>query len=92
MELLGLGLLIAAFALVGRVFVAQKLDFVSAFRALFVGWHADGWPRGVQEEDRDRPWGRPPASAPAGTGGAAGVAEQLRAPRLVAIKPIVRRR
>jgi hypothetical protein len=27
-------------------------------------WRPDGWPRGVQEEDRDRPWGRSgPASS-----------------------------
>jgi hypothetical protein len=30
---------------------------VSAFRELLGGWRADGWPIGVQEEDRDRPWG-----------------------------------
>ena len=30
---------------------------VSAFRELIGGWRPDGWPRGVQEEDRDRPWG-----------------------------------
>ena len=30
---------------------------VSAFRELLGGWRADPWPRGVQEEDRDRPWG-----------------------------------
>jgi hypothetical protein len=28
-----------------------------AFRELIGGWRPDGWPRGVQEEDRDRPWG-----------------------------------
>ncbi len=30
---------------------------VSAFRELVGGWRPDGWPIGVQEEDRDRPWG-----------------------------------
>jgi hypothetical protein len=30
---------------------------VSAFRELIGGWRPDPWPRGVQEEDRDRPWG-----------------------------------
>lgn len=30
---------------------------VSAFRDLIGGWRPDPWPRGVQEEDRDRPWG-----------------------------------
>jgi hypothetical protein len=39
---------------------AASLDrAVSAFAKLVGGWKPDGWPRGVQEEDRDRPWGRP---------------------------------
>lgn len=39
---------------------------ISAFRELIGGWRPDGWPRGVQEEDRDRPWGRgtPPITQP----------------------------
>jgi len=37
---------------------ARSLDgAVSAFAALIGGWRGDGWPRGVQEEDRDRRWG-----------------------------------
>ncbi|HVM30516.1 MAG TPA: hypothetical protein VM305_07085 [Candidatus Limnocylindrales bacterium] len=28
----------------------------SAFSLLVGGWRPDPWPRGVQEEDRDRPW------------------------------------
>ena len=31
---------------------------ISAFGALFGGWRPDGWPRGVQEEDRQIPWQR----------------------------------
>jgi hypothetical protein len=31
---------------------------VAAFAALIGGWRPDPWPRGVQEEDRDRPWAR----------------------------------
>lgn len=30
-----------------------------AFAALIGGYRPEGWPRGVQEEDRDRPWGTP---------------------------------
>jgi hypothetical protein len=30
---------------------------ISAFAQLVGGWRPDPWPRGVQEEDRDRPWG-----------------------------------
>ncbi len=29
---------------------------VSAIAQLVGGWRPDPWPRGVQEEDRDRPW------------------------------------
>jgi hypothetical protein len=29
---------------------------VSAFAVLIGGWRDDGWPRGVQEEDRDHGW------------------------------------
>ncbi len=31
---------------------------ISAFGALLGGWRSDGWPRGVQEEDREKPWHR----------------------------------
>jgi hypothetical protein len=37
---------------------------IGAFASLFTGWRADGWPIGVQEEDRDRPWGRGPSAEP----------------------------
>ena len=37
---------------------------VSAFAALLGGWRQDAWPRGVQEEDRDRPWGSAPLQTP----------------------------
>jgi len=30
---------------------------VSAFRELIGGWRPDPWPRGIQEENRDKPWG-----------------------------------
>jgi hypothetical protein len=29
---------------------------ISALAQLLGGWKPDGWPRGVQEEDRDRRW------------------------------------
>jgi hypothetical protein len=35
---------------------------IAAFVALVGGWRSDQWPRGVQEEDRDRPWGRSPSA------------------------------
>jgi hypothetical protein len=34
-----------------------------AISQLVGGWRGDGWPRGVQEEDRDRPWGRAAATS-----------------------------
>jgi hypothetical protein len=30
---------------------------VEGFRVIIGGWREDDWPPGVQEEDRDRPWG-----------------------------------
>jgi hypothetical protein len=36
---------------------------VEGFRGIIGGWRDDAWPRGVQEEDRDRPWGRGTAQA-----------------------------
>ena len=39
---------------------AESLDrLVGALAQFMGGWRPDTWPRGVQEEDRDRPWGRP---------------------------------
>lgn len=38
------------------------VTFESGWRDLIFGLQKDGWPRGVQEEDRDRPWGRPAIS------------------------------
>jgi hypothetical protein len=37
---------------------------VKAFRAIISGFQpTDGWPRGVQEEDRETRWGTPGASS-----------------------------
>ena len=36
------------------------LEWLSdGFASLVSGWKNDAWPSGVQEEDPDRPWGRP---------------------------------
>lgn len=55
------GVVIAALAL--RIAAATGLFSVSgtvaAFAGYFSGWRPDPWPRGVQEEDPQRPWGRP---------------------------------
>jgi hypothetical protein len=54
-----LALLIAALTgwLVETVASGTIERAISAFRELIGGWRPDPWPRGVQEEDRDRPWG-----------------------------------
>ena len=62
--------------------------------ALFRGVRPDPWPRGVQEEDRDRPWG----SAPVAIGGRGALAgpdaprrEDPEVPVVVALEPVRRR-
>ena len=51
-----------------RAFDRAVVSFVGTMAALVGGWRPDPWPRGVHEEDRDRPWGRPETRAP-GSGG-----------------------
>jgi hypothetical protein len=59
---------------------------VAAFAALIGGWRPDPWPRGVQEEDRDRPWGRVP---PAGRGNDD---QPEPSPTLIRLRPTIRSR
>jgi hypothetical protein len=61
---------------------------VSPLARMLRGWQPDGWPRGVQEEDFDRPWGRrPPASH------APHADEELRpVPRLTPVRGSIRPR
>ena len=57
MELLAAGLVVgvvAALYLSGSSGASIASD---AFTAYFRGFQGDPWPVGVQEEDRDRPWG-----------------------------------
>ncbi len=52
--LVAIGLALAVWLrLVARVVDGQ----IEAFAGLLGGYRPDGWPIGVQEEDRDRPWG-----------------------------------
>ena len=60
---------------------------VSALALFFGGWRADGWPRGVQEEDPDRPWG---ARGPLPARRELSIPE--RKPTLSVVRPIVRQR
>lgn len=43
-----------------RRYVFGSTTLGGAFGVLYTGLRRDGWPVGVQEEDRDRPWGKPP--------------------------------
>ena len=46
-------------ALVIRAFGLRSFQsLIDAISQLVGGWRPPGWPRGVQEEDRDTPWGR----------------------------------
>jgi hypothetical protein len=44
--------------LVSRVGGRAFDSVAGAISQLVGGYRPDGWPAGVQEEDRDRPWGR----------------------------------
>ncbi|CAN5138915.1 hypothetical protein BH24CHL7_BH24CHL7_00140 [soil metagenome] len=60
---------------------------VAAFTGYFSGWRPDPWPPGVQEEDPERPWGRP-ARRTRGE-----VTEPpLSAPTLTPLRPQIRQR
>lgn len=58
-----------------------------AFAALIGGWRGDDWPRGVQEEDPDRPWG----SGPSALGRSDDDQPDIR-PTLTPLRPAIRRR
>jgi hypothetical protein len=54
--LVGAGLTVWAMSIVVR----ERLGLVSSALGMLGGeWRGDAWPRGVPEEDRDRPWGVP---------------------------------
>jgi hypothetical protein len=60
---------------------------VAAFGNLLGGYRREGWPIGVQEEDRDRPWGRSrPSTIAADDPGAAEPAPTA------AVRPVTRLR
>lgn len=83
--------LAVGFALVMRVVGFGSLDrFSAGLSQLVGGWRPDAWPHGVQEEDPDRPWGRSTKAVDRGSGKAA--EEDLPAPRLAAVRAMVRPR
>lgn len=65
-----IGLALVMLWLADRIGVVMASGAVVVLVRGFVCWvggKLDPWPRGVQEEDRDRPWGsgRPPPTLPA---------------------------
>jgi hypothetical protein len=78
---------VAAAWLIAKVGAASIDAAVAAFAQFVGGWRGDGWPRGVQEEDPDLPWGRAALAEPK---------RRLRIPELKPnlspVKPSVHRR
>lgn len=55
--LLALGLAAGFAWLIGAIGSGTLERAISAMTQLIGGFRGDPWPRGIQEEDRDRPWG-----------------------------------
>jgi hypothetical protein len=86
-----MGNIVLAVMVVGLAWLAVRVGVRTSDQTIavvvrgFRGWRSDSWPRGVQEEDRDRPWGWPDHSAPKSQ-------QRLHdrpppAPKLVAVRP-----
>jgi hypothetical protein len=85
--LLAIGLSFAT-ALLLRSFGLRSFEkVVDALSQLVGGWRDDGWPRGVQEEDRDVPWGRALRAL-----AARGVPASELKPTLAKVRPVVHSR
>lgn len=87
MDLLAVGLIAVIVTLLFRAAALELFDVMSAFGSFFIGWRGDGWPRGVQEEDRDRPWGRARAADPTDDDDQPDIR-----PKLTRLHPVVGRR
>jgi hypothetical protein len=61
MDGLVIAILLAGVGLLAWIAWRANFDITDAVGTLFTGWRAEAWPHGVQEEDRDRPWGAPQA-------------------------------
>ena len=85
---------LALAALTGWLFSNHRLllsdETVGAFSRLVGGWRGDGWPRGVQEEDRDRPWGHGATTQPPSV--SEGIDEPDPVPTLTPLRPQIRGR
>lgn len=83
-EVLALAIPLILVLLVRRFFF-RDTNLAGAVGFLFTGPRSDGWPIGVQEEDRDRPWGR--AGSPRRQADTRGRASPT--PTLARVKPSV---
>jgi hypothetical protein len=72
--------------LIGAIGATSIDRAVSALAQFFGGLRPDPWPRGVQEEDRDQPWGTP-VRVPRGVSQPAPAPK----PQLVDVRAVVRR-
>jgi hypothetical protein len=54
---LAMGLAVGFAGLMSKVGTPSVDRGVGAIAQFLGGWRDDGWAHGVQEEDRDRPWG-----------------------------------
>jgi hypothetical protein len=54
--------LVSVLALIGamRAGLGVNERVIGMLSGALAGWRDDGWPRGIQEEDRDSPWNRGP--------------------------------
>jgi hypothetical protein len=86
-EFLAALLLAAAVGWLIANFGGQSVTPTAAFAALIGGWRPDPWPLGVQEENRDRPWGRGPS-----TTGRSKDDQPDPVPTLTRLRPTIRRR
>ncbi len=79
---LDIALLVAAAVPVAALAAWAVTRGPTAMARTFRGIQPDPWPIGVQEEDRDRPWGR-------ATNDRRDIADEPLPPKLVRVRPIV---
>ncbi len=99
-EMIAIGALAAMAAVLMLLLHSSVERQVAAFSAFFAGHRPDPWPIGVQEEDRDRPWGwserrppREPTAARAAEDDSAGRLEAADEPAPVdPVRPLIRGR
>jgi hypothetical protein len=71
--------------IVGRLGGPLFENLLSGIGQLVGGYRSETWPRGIQEEDPDQPWGHPKAAAKARSDDA----PRIPTPVLTRVKPTV---